>query len=475
VEYQPPHRGRHESREALSASEHADTIVAAATPPGRGGIAIVRLSGTGVPAIAAALLGALPAPRVATRASFGGDTVAIDSGLALYFPAPHSYTGEHVLELHGHGGPVVVEALIARVLVLGARRAQPGEFTQRAYLNGKLDLAQAEAVADLIDAASTAAARAALRSLQGEFSAQVQALDAALAALRVRVEAAIDFSEEDIDVLAESALRAQLQEASRQLDALLASSTQGRLLTEGMTVVIAGAPNAGKSTLLNRLAGHEAAIVTPIPGTTRDILRERILIDGMPVHVLDTAGLRPLADDAIEAEGMRRAQAAMARADRILFVIDAAADPGAVSYKRERARLPADVPVTLVLNKIDLIAPGISPAPPPAAAASGAPACLHLSARSGEGLQALREHLKQSIGLIDAAEGAVSARARHLEALKRSAECLAAAREEFERGGGRELVAEELRRSQQALGEIVGAESSDELLGRIFASFCIGK
>ena len=417
------------------------------------------------------MLGALPPPRLATHASFAG----LDSGIALYFPAPHSYTGEHVLELHGHGGPVVVEALIGRVLELGARRAQAGEFTQRAYLNGKLDLAQAEAVADLIDAASDAAARAALRSLQGEFSGRVQALEAALAALRVRVEAAIDFSEEDIDVLAESALRAQLEAATRQLDELLASSRQGRLLTEGMTVVIAGAPNAGKSTLLNRLAGHEAAIVTPIPGTTRDILRERILIGGMPLHVLDTAGLRPLADDAIEAEGMRRAQAAMAVADRILFVIDAASDPQAASYARERVRLPAAVPVTLLLNKIDLIPPGVSPAPVPAVAASDRLACLHLSARSGEGLQALREHLQQSMGLVDAAEGTVSARARHVEALKRSAACLAAAREQLERGGGRELVAEELRRAQLTLGEIVGVESSDELLGRIFASFCIGK
>jgi len=449
-----------------------DTIVAAATPPGRGGIAIVRISGADVPAIAVALLGALPAARLATHAAFraAADSV-IDEGLAIYFPAPHSYTGEHVLELHGHGGAVVVEALIARVLELGARRAQAGEFTQRAYLNGKLDLAQAEAVADLIDAASQAGARAALRSLQGEFSAQVTALGSALAELRMRIEAAIDFSDEDIEVLPESALRQQLAGAARQLDELLAASGQGRLLTEGMTVVIAGAPNAGKSTLLNRLAGHEAAIVTPLPGTTRDVLRERILIDGMPVHVLDTAGLRAQAGDAIEAEGMRRAEAAMAQADRILFVIDAAADPDAQTYQRERDRLPAQVPVTLLLNKIDLA---------PAKASSGAQRrpdgleCLRLSARSGEGLEALREHLKASMG-FQIADGALSARARHLEALGRCRESLAAAREELERGGGRELIAEELRRAQQALGELVGEQSSDELLGRIFAGFCIGK
>jgi tRNA modification GTPase len=462
VEYQPPHRGRL-PLEALS----ADTIVAAATPPGRGGIAIVRLSGPEVPAIAAKLLGALPAPRFATRADFG----RIDSGIALYFPAPHSYTGEHVLELHCHGGPVIVEALIARVLALGARRAQAGEFTQRAYLNGKLDLAQAEAVADLIDAASEAAARAALHSLQGDFSHRVRSLAEALSALRVQIEAAIDFTDEDIAVLPEAAWSRQLERAARELAELEAMSAQGRLLTEGMTVVIAGAPNAGKSTLLNRLAGHEAAIVTPIPGTTRDVLRERILIDGLPVHVLDTAGLRTQAADAIEAEGMRRAETAMLRADRILFVIDAAADPAASSYEAERTRLPAQVPVTLVFNKVDLCAPGAPTRPAPA----GGSTTLHLSARTGEGLGALREHLKASMGFTQAGEGILSARARHLEALARCRLCLDAAREQLAGRGARELVAEELRRARQALGEIIGEESSDELLGRIFASFCIGK
>lgn len=462
MEYQPPHRGRL-PLEALS----ADTIVAAATPPGRGGIAIVRLSGPEVPAIAAKLLGALPAPRFATRADFG----RIDSGIALYFPAPHSYTGEHVLELHCHGGPVIVEALIARVLALGARRAQAGEFTQRAYLNGKLDLAQAEAVADLIDAASEAAARAALHSLQGDFSHRVRSLAEALSALRVQIEAAIDFTDEDIAVLPEAAWSRQLERAARELAELEAMSAQGRLLTEGMTVVIAGAPNAGKSTLLNRLAGHEAAIVTPIPGTTRDVLRERILIDGLPVHVLDTAGLRTQAADAIEAEGMRRAETAMLRADRILFVIDAAADPAASSYEAERTRLPAQVPVTLVFNKVDLCAPGAPTRPAPA----GGSTTLHLSARTGEGLGALREHLKASMGFTQAGEGILSARARHLEALARCRLCLDAAREQLAGRGARELVAEELRRARQALGEIIGEESSDELLGRIFASFCIGK
>jgi tRNA modification GTPase len=447
----------------------ADTIVAAATPPGRGGIAIVRLSGHKVPAIATTLLGALPAPRLATRASFLDEADgAIDTGIALYFPAPHSYTGEHVLELQGHGSPVVVEALIGRAVALGARRAQPGEFTQRAYLNGKLDLAQAEAVADLIDAASEAAARAALRSLEGEFSVQVRSLGTALAALRVQVEAAIDFAEEEIEVLSDLALREQLEAAVRQLAALRAISGQGRLLTEGMTIVIAGPPNAGKSTLLNRLAGHEAAIVTPLPGTTRDVLRERIQLDGMPLHLLDTAGLRAQPGDAIEAEGIRRAEAALARADRILFVIDAAADPGASAYEAERARLPAQVPVTLVFNKIDLCVPAVGR---PAAGIDSIRVC----ARTGEGLETLRSHLKARMGFAHGGEGAISARARHLEVLARCAGHLHAAMQQLAQRCARELVAEELRRAQLALGEIIGSESSDELLGRIFGSFCIGK
>ena len=447
----------------------ADTIVAAATPPGRGGIAIVRLSGHKVPAIATTLLGALPAPRLATRASFlDAADGAIDTGIALYFPAPHSYTGEHVLELQGHGSPVVVEALIGRAVALGARRAQPGEFTQRAYLNGKLDLAQAEAVADLIDAASEAAARAALRSLEGEFSVQVRSLGTALAALRVQVEAAIDFAEEEIEVLPDLALREQLEAAVRQLAALRAISGQGRLLTEGMTIVIAGPPNAGKSTLLNRLAGHEAAIVTPLPGTTRDVLRERIQLDGMPLHLLDTAGLRAQPGDAIEAEGIRRAEAALARADRILFVIDAAADPGASAYEAERARLPAQVPVTLVFNKIDLCVPAVGR---PAAGIDSIRVC----ARTGEGLETLRSHLKARMGFAHGGEGAISARARHLEVLARCDGHLYAAMQQLAQRCARELVAEELRRAQLALGEIIGSESSDELLGRIFGSFCIGK
>jgi tRNA modification GTPase len=446
----------------------SDTIVAAATPPGRGGIAIVRVSGAAAPEIGQRLLGQLPQPRIATTATFRDcDGNAIDHGLALYFPAPQSYTGEHVLELHGHGGPVLVEALIRRLLELGARRAQPGEFTQRAYLNAKLDLAQAEAVADLIDAASDAAARAALRSLEGEFSNRVLSLSQTLGELRAQVEAAIDFADEQIDVLSDTALSAQLAVAATQLESLRAASRQGRLLTEGMTVVIAGRPNAGKSSLLNRLAGHEAAIVTATPGTTRDLLRERIVLDGMPLHVLDTAGLR-IGGDAIEAEGIRRARAAMMRADRILFVIDAAADCEATAYLEERALLPPGVPVTLVFNKMDLVArdPGVVP---PGAT------IIRLSALTGEGFEALAAHLKSCVGFDAEGAGALSARARHLEALAQVDTYLTAAARLLTAHNAPELVAEELKRAQQALGDIVGAESSDELLGRIFARFCIGK
>jgi tRNA modification GTPase len=428
-----------------------DTIVAAATPPGRGGIGIVRVSGPKTPEFAATLLGELPAPRRAVFARFLDPAQQpIDAGLALFFPAPHSYTGEHVLELHGHGGPLVLEALIERLLALGARRAQPGEFTQRAFLNDKLDLAQAEAIADLIDAGSREAARAAMRSLQGEFSAMVRGLTEAVIELRTYVEAAIDFPEEEIDFLADRELSERFAAVRAHFEGILESARQGRLLREGMTVVIAGRPNAGKSSLLNRLAGYDAAIVTPIPGTTRDVVRERIAIDGMPLHVLDTAGLRASAADLVEEEGIRRAQAEIARADRVLFVIDAAADPDARAYREERARLPGDVPVTLVFNKCDLAA-GI-----PVADTVSGPARVMVSALDGRGLAELRAHLKDCMGYHSVEAGAVSAR------------------QLAERRAG-ELVAEELRAAQQALNEITGEFTTEDLLGRIFAGFCIGK
>ena len=447
-----------------------DTIVATASPPGKGGIGIVRVSGPDTERISKAILGRLPAPRYAKHLRFlGADGAALDEGLALYFPAPRSYTGEAVLELHGHGGPLLTEALVTRVLELGARRALPGEFTQRAYLNDKLDLAQAEAVADLIDAGSAAAARAALRSLQGEFSLRVRALDEALAQLRAHVEATIDFPTDEIDYLADRALSSRLATVREQYGALQVTAQQGRLLTEGLTVVIAGAPNAGKSTLLNRLSGHEAAIVSEIPGTTRDLLRERIQIEGVPVLLLDTAGLRD-STDSIETEGVRRARAAMAQADRVLFLVDAAADPQARSFATERARLPGNVPVTLVYNKTDLLPPGGEGAP-----ATAGVMVLRLSALNGTGLETLRAHLLESAGYQPENSGTLSARRRHLEALATTAERLAAAETQCREAGAAELVAEELRHAQRALGEITGAGTADALLGRIFASFCIGK
>jgi tRNA modification GTPase len=446
-----------------------DTIVAQATPPGRGGVGIVRVSGPKVPEIAAVVVGELPPARCATFARFlDARREPIDAGLALFFPAPHSYTGEHVLELQAHGGPLVLEALIERVLELGARRAQPGEFTQRAFLNDKLDLAQAEAIADLIDAGSREALRAAMRSLQGEFSGMVRGLTEALIDLRTYVEAAIDFPEEEIDFLADRELGGRFETLRAHFDGVLASAEQGRLLREGMTVVIAGRPNAGKSSLLNRLAGYDAAIVTPIPGTTRDVLRVPLAIDGMPLHVLDTAGLRD-GGDAIEAEGIRRAHAEIGRADRVLFVIDAAEDPEGAAFREQRVRLPPAVPVTLVFNKCDLV---------PAQAAKvheRSPPCVRISALTGEGLGALRAHLKQCMGYRSVEGGAISARRRHLESLARArAHTEEAARQLTERRAG-ELVAEELRAAQQALNEITGEFTSDDLLARIFAGFCIGK
>jgi tRNA modification GTPase len=446
-----------------------DTIVAAATPPGRGGIGIVRLSGPRTPEFASAFLGELPRARFATfRRFLDGKQEAIDAGLVLYFPAPYSYTGEHMLELQGHGGPVVVDALIARAVELGARRALPGEFTQRAFLNDKLDLTQAEAIGDLVDAGSRAAARAAMRSLQGEFSLMVKGLTEAVIELRTYVEAAIDFPEEEIDFLADRALAERLQAVRDLFDVMEQSARQGRLLSEGMTVVIAGRPNAGKSSLLNRLAGYDAAIVTPMPGTTRDVVRERIDIDGMPLHVLDTAGLRTALDLA-EEEGIRRAEAEMLRADRVLFVIDAIEDPAGKAYKEERQRLPDDVPVTLVFNKCDLTI-GV-----PVADTGSGPPRITLSAATGQGIDTLRAHLKSCMGYHALDGGTVSARARHLEALARArAHVEEAVRQLTERRAG-ELVAEELRAAQQALGEITGEFTTEDLLGRIFSGFCIGK
>jgi tRNA modification GTPase len=451
-----------------------DTIVAAATPPGRGGVGIVRVSGPKVPEIAAVILGELPPARRATFARFlDAQQETIDAGLAIFFPAPHSYTGEHVLELQGHGGTLVMEALVARVIEIGSRRAQPGEFTQRAFLNDKVDLAQAEAIADLIDAGSRAAARAAMRSLQGEFSAMIRGLTDAIIDLRTYVEAAIDFPEEEVDFLADEQLTQRFQSVREHFDGVEQSARQGRLLREGMTVVIAGRPNAGKSSLLNKLAGYEAAIVTPIAGTTRDVVRERIDVDGMPLHVLDTAGLRQ-GGDAVEEEGIRRAKVEMTRADRVLFVIDAAEDPLGSAFHEESGRMPPDVPVTLVFNKCDL-AVGIPVADSELHAVHAGPPRLTVSATTGKGIDSLRAHLKQCMGYQTLDSGTVSARQRHLDSLTRARRNVDEAQRQLQERRAGELVAEELRGAQQALNEITGEFTSDDLLGRIFSSFCIGK
>jgi tRNA modification GTPase len=449
-----------------------DTIVAAATPPGRGGVAVVRISGPQVPQIAQKLLGSLPQPRLATFGRWhDGEGALIDLGLALYFPAPHSFTGEHVLELQGHGGDVVVDALIGRAVELGARRARAGEFSERAFLNDKLDLAQAEAIADLVDAGSRRAAQAALRSLQGEFSQLVNTTRAALTALRVYIEAAIDFPEEEIDFLASAELRERLEDVQLRMSRVLAAAEQGVLLARGLTVAIAGRPNAGKSTLMNRLAGNEVAIVTPVPGTTRDLLRERVQILGVAVELIDTAGLRAETSDAIESEGMRRAREAIARADLLLFLVDADADPGCSSFDAERASLPAGVPVTLVLNKIDLAPGAVQTA---RARIPQGIDVLAISAATGAGLDALARHIAAHAGHVEEGGGAFSARARHVDALRRAAGHLDAAHRQLAAKQG-ELAALELREAQRELGEVVGDVTSDELLGQIFGNFCIGK
>lgn len=445
-----------------------DTIAAIATPPGRGGVGIVRISGSAVPVIAQTLLGTLPTPRRAQLHTFtDAHGAEIDNGLALYFPAPHSFTGEHVLELQGHGGPVVMDLLLARVLQLGARLARPGEFSQRAFLNDKLDLAQAEAIADLIDAGTAQAARAALRSLQGEFSQRVHALVEALIHLRMYVEAAIDFPEEEVDFLGDDEIQRQLHTLEQQFTELRSSVQQGRLLREGMTVVIAGQPNAGKSSLLNALAGHEAAIVTPIAGTTRDVLREHIQIDGMPLHIIDTAGLRE-SEDAVEQEGMKRAWRAIESADRLLLVID---DTRGFTADDQRIldRLPQRLPHTLIHNKIDLSGHA------PSSAADAASEHLYLSAQQDSGIDALRTHLKHCMGYTGETEHGFTARRRHLDALARAWDHVQQGKLQLEQHRAGELLAEELHEAQQALNEITGEFSSDDLLGRIFSSFCIGK
>jgi tRNA modification GTPase len=448
----------------------ADTIAAIASAPGRGAVGVIRISGPQVPQIAAAVLRRLPAPRAAQVADFlGGDGETIDRGLALYFPAPASYTGEHVLELQGHGGPLVLDSLLKRLLELGCRMARPGEFSERAFLNGKIDIAQAEAIADLIDAGTSAAARAAVRSMQGEFSARVHALQAQLTELRTLVEAAIDFPDEELDFLPGSMLGDRIAKIFAAFDHITTAARQGALLRDGLNVVIAGRPNAGKSSLMNKLVGDEIAIVTDQPGTTRDVLRQHLHLDGLPLNLIDTAGLRPTAD-AVEAEGVRRAFAELERADRVLYILDAAANTaGSSGLAADLEALPQGVPVTLVFNKIDLIGASAS------VDEARDPPQVFLSAKTAAGLDLLRTHLQERAGYRSGDSGAISARRRHLDALARARSCVRQAADALIQTNAFELFAEDLRRAQVALGEITGEFSSDDLLGEIFSSFCIGK
>jgi tRNA modification GTPase len=448
-----------------------DTIVAAATPAGVGGIGIVRISGPDVPHIAGKMLGGLPPPRVASLREFhdaAGEP--IDTGLALFFPAPGSFTGEPVLELHGHGGPVVMALLVDAAVSLGSRQAEPGEFSKRAFLNDKLDLTQAEAIADLIGSGTAQAARAALRSLSGAFSAAVDALQEQLIRLRLHVEAALDFPEEEIDFLSDEQLAARIDDCDAAFEALREGARAGRLLRDGYQVVIIGRPNAGKSSLLNLLSGEEAAIVTEVAGTTRDILREQINVDGLLVELIDTAGLRENPDQ-IEAEGIRRAREAIKSADAVLWIQDASAKEDArknESLAELGEDLPANVPVITVRNKMDLTDenPGLQDEPP---------LTLNISAKTGAGTDALREQVLKLAGHKDLGEGAFTARRRHIDALVRAEAHFQAGRNALEKAKAGELLAEELRLAQEALGQITGSFTSDDLLGKIFSEFCIGK
>ena len=471
-------------------ARHHDPIAAIATAPGRGAVGIVRVSGKGLGVLVEAVCGRTLRPREATYLPFR-DAVGqpIDQGLALFFPAPHSCTGEDVLELQAHGGPVVLQLLLARCLEAGAqahpatgqpalpglRVAQPGEFTERAFLNDKIDLAQAEAIADLIDASTTAAARSASRSLTGAFSHEIHALRDALIHLRMLVEATLDFPEEEIDFLRKADARGQLSNLKQTLSQVMQRARQGALLREGIKVVIAGQPNAGKSSLLNALAGAELAIVTPIAGTTRDKVQQTIQIEGVPLHIIDTAGLRD-SDDEVERIGIARAWDEIAGADAVLFLHDLARRD-AMDYRAADAviestlaeKLPSSVPVIDVWNKVDCVPGAAQPA-------SAGRAAVHLSARTGEGLDALRRILLEVAGWQSAPEGVYIARARHVQALRTVQQHLEEAQAQLDAlGPALDLLAEELRLAQNALSSITGEFSSDDLLGVIFSSFCIGK
>jgi len=459
-------------------NRNPETITAVATPPGRGGVGIIRVSGPLSSQIAEQMLGFVPLPRQAKLCQFlNNDNNPIDEGIALYFPNPNSFTGEDVLELQGHGGPVVMDLLLQRILSLGARLAEPGEFSQRAFLNDKMDLVQVEAVADLIDAASTQAAKSAMHSLQGDFSKTINSLVLELTQLRMMVEAAIDFPDEEIDFLAESDVVKDIIKVQEKLTNVLETTKQGVILRDGLNIVIAGKPNAGKSTLLNCLAGRDVAIVTDVAGTTRDILKEYIHIDGMPLHIIDTAGLRDSAD-IVEQEGMRRAWDQIHQADLVLLIIDATDNSADAAEHLDS--IPEAVPVCTVFNKVDLssvtpkhVIPGASASERPGIHKN--PSTIYISAKTGEGINTLKNQLKTFAGYAGNNEGTFTARRRHLDAITRGQEFINAGIQQFTTHHAGELLAEDLRLAQQALSEITGEFTADDLLGEIFSSFCIGK
>ena len=443
-----------------------EIIAAVATPPGRGAIGVVRISGFRLDTMLRALVNAEVAPRRATRAAFGAaDGGVIDQGLVLFFPAPHSYTGEDVIELQGHGGPVVLQLLLRRCLELGARVAEPGEFTKRAFLNDKLDLAQAESVADLIDASTAEAARCAMRSLQGESSQRVDAMVRVLTELRMLVEATLDFPDEEIEFLEHAKARDKLADLRRQLSGVLAASRQGSLLREGIHVVIAGEPNVGKSSLMNCLAGEELAIVTEIPGTTRDAIRQTINVRGVPLHMVDTAGLRE-PEDKVEKIGISRTWDEISKSNLVLWVSDATVPETRIADPVVAARLPKGVPQIVVINKVDLCGRN------PARYAGNKTTEVALSAKTGAGIELLRDAILDAIGWGGSGEGLFMARERHLQALQTAQTHVDQASASIPQ---LELLAEELRLAQRALAGITGEFTADDLLGEIFSRFCIGK
>lgn len=456
---------------------HTDTIVAQATPPGRGGVGIIRVSGPKALDVAKALLNVELTPRVATYTGFhDANQEVIDQGIALYFKAPHSFTGEDVVEFQGHGGPVIMDMLLEAILqIKSVRLARPGEFSEQAFLNDKLDLAQAEAIADLIDASSKQAARSAVRSLQGDFSKHIHTLSEAIIHLRMYVEAAIDFPDEEIDFLSDGKVTQDLADIIRDVNHIREQAKQGTLLREGMQVVIAGRPNAGKSSLLNALAGRESAIVTDIAGTTRDVLKEHINVNGMPLHVIDTAGLRD-SPDKVEQIGIARAWEAINDADRVLFVVDSTTSSDIDPYQiwpEFMQRLPVGMPVTVIRNKADISGDNVTLQQ--VDTPHGPFSVIALSANTGQGVELLRDHLSQSMGLDTTTEGQFIARRRHIDAIDNTLEHLQIGEQQLHDNLAGELLAEELRLAHQHLSEITGEFSSDDLLGRIFSSFCIGK